>query len=62
MKCCFNCEDRQVGCHSECERYLKAKAERDEEREKRRSEKNAYYDMECYVVNKSYKRMKNRRK
>ena len=26
IKCCQNCEDRSVGCHSTCEKY---KAERD---------------------------------
>lgn len=26
IKCCKGCEERQLGCHSECERYLTEKA------------------------------------
>lgn len=26
---CMNCPDREVGCHSKCEKYLSWKAERD---------------------------------
>ena len=22
MSCCYKCEDRYVGCHSKCEKYL----------------------------------------
>lgn len=27
---CYGCTDRQVGCHSTCERYLKDRKEQDE--------------------------------
>ncbi len=27
FKCCKDCNDRFVGCHSECSKYLKAKEE-----------------------------------
>lgn len=33
---CKNCTERRVGCHSECERYLRQKSESDAAR------KNAY--------------------
>jgi hypothetical protein len=33
---CFNCQDRTSGCHSQCEKYLKFRAERDAELEKRK--------------------------
>lgn len=33
IQTCKNCEDRTVGCHSTCERYIKAKAEHDAIRE-----------------------------
>lgn len=29
--CCKDCQDRKVGCHAECAKYIKAKAEHDEE-------------------------------
>jgi len=25
IRCCYKCKDREVGCHSICERYLKEK-------------------------------------
>ena len=25
IKCCLNCSDRYVGCHSECEKYISEK-------------------------------------
>ena len=27
---CHNCEERYIGCHAECEKYIKAKQEHDE--------------------------------
>lgn len=33
ITCCFNCEDRHVGCHAECERYISECAERESERQ-----------------------------
>lgn len=33
---CYHCKDRKLGCHSNCERYLKEK----EENDKRLKEKN----------------------
>ena len=27
IRCCAGCEDRHVGCHSDCEKYLAEKAE-----------------------------------
>lgn len=30
IDCCLNCQDRIVGCHSECERYKTQRAEYDE--------------------------------
>lgn len=31
---CKDCEDRQIGCHSICEKYIQYKRIRDEERQK----------------------------
>ena len=32
---CYNCQERKVGCHSGCERYLVYAEERDRERQDR---------------------------
>jgi len=36
--CCYNCEKREVGCHSGCEAYKKFRAEMDEISKKRMHE------------------------
>ena len=34
MNCvCYQCKDRQLGCHSKCEKYKEYKETRDKERE-----------------------------
>lgn len=33
IRCCYGCEERQVGCHGTCERYIAEKASLDKERE-----------------------------
>lgn len=38
---CYNCPDRQVGCHGKCERYLAYAEKRAEDAEKEREEKKA---------------------
>ena len=35
ITCCYKCEDRHVGCHSTCEKYIEQKAMSDAERDKR---------------------------
>ncbi len=32
INCCYNCNERHINCHSECERYAKFKAEKEEQR------------------------------
>ena len=34
FKCCIDCTDRHLACHDTCERYLKVKAQHDEEKRK----------------------------
>ena len=34
--CCRYCEDRVVGCHSTCEKYISAKTKHDEINKRRR--------------------------
>lgn len=31
IKCCKDCEERYLGCHSKCEQYKAEKAKREEE-------------------------------
>lgn len=38
IRCCKDCQDRQVGCHSTCERYIAEKAQYDKDQQ-------AYKDM-----------------
>lgn len=39
IRCCYNCLDRSIGCHSKCERYLKEKEKMHKEYENRMREK-----------------------
>lgn len=39
FKSCYNCPDREVGCHSYCEKYIQDKARHDKIREKVEVEK-----------------------
>ena len=46
-RCCYGCKERQVGCHSVCERYIAEKEALDSEREKkhkRQEERNMIWD------------------
>lgn len=38
INCCKDCEDREVGCHAVCEKYLSEKAEVEKENERRRKQ------------------------
>ena len=40
IKCCFECQKRYVGCHSECADYIKERAEANNETKRIRVEKN----------------------
>lgn len=40
---CKDCPDRHQGCHSECEKYLEFRKERDELNELRHQENEKYY-------------------
>ena len=39
VQVCHKCQDRHVGCHQDCERYLIAKKKADEEKERIREMK-----------------------
>ena len=46
---CLKCQDRKPGCHSQCEKYLKAKAINDEKNEHRKKIKTAEVDAYNYA-------------
>lgn len=48
--CCIDCQDREVGCHSTCERYIKAKADYEEKNSKRKERENTYAELDSYSV------------
>lgn len=33
IKCCYKCEDRHPGCHSECERYKQEREQYEKQKE-----------------------------
>lgn len=36
IKCCKGCDDRYIGCHGRCERYINEKAQDTEQKEQQR--------------------------
>ena len=38
FECCRYCDDRVVGCHSTCEKYIEAKAKHDEINNRKRED------------------------
>ena len=48
---CKDCKDRQIGCHSKCEKYLEFKKQNDEIKRKQRIEKQAEYDYWVSIIN-----------
>ena len=43
IKCCLNCPDRQLGCHSQCKLYKDEKAEWDERRREEKKRRRQEY-------------------
>ena len=39
FNCCHNCEDRVVGCHSTCKKYIEDKLKNDEIRKKEQNDR-----------------------
>ena len=39
---CFNCQDRKLGCHKNCEKYLAERKAYDDMREKKRKHEKIY--------------------
>jgi hypothetical protein len=52
---CKDCQERHIGCHAECERYIKFKEESAEIEKRRRA------DVEAWIDFKEYKKSKHKR-
>jgi hypothetical protein len=55
---CKGCEERHVGCHATCEKYLAAKAERDAMNESLRKENQTYWDVMFTLLRKKPRKRK----
>lgn len=58
---CKNCESREVGCHSKCEKYLKYREEWQKANKKIREDKKAFDAITSYQVER-VRRLKYRKK
>lgn len=36
IRCCYGCEEREVGCHATCEKYIAERKALDEEKKEKR--------------------------
>lgn len=61
ITCCYQCMERQVGCHSTCELYKTQKEEWEKERKKRNAEQMQKYARKS-EISKAIKRMKRGKK
>ena len=58
---CFKCAERDVGCHSTCQKYLEAKAKQNEAWLERRDAQRAEADFRDFKIVSIEKTMKKRR-
>ena len=54
--CCKGCNERRIGCHSVCERYLSQKKKLDKIKSIINKEKQTYYDYKQFIID--YKKRK----
>lgn len=59
---CRDCPDRNVGCHSSCEKYLLASKENEKVLEARRQMDRSYKYHNDVVIKNRYKRIKDQAK
>lgn len=50
IHCCKDCTDRQIGCHSTCEKYIQSKEEHEEKRAFLREQKQKQTSYISYVA------------
>lgn len=58
--CCKDCEERYVGCHSTCEKYLQEKEKYGEHRDKIRKNRSAEADIKGAITS-GVRRMQGKR-
>ena len=58
---CYKCEDRELHCHSTCEKYLEYSKQKEEDREMRRKETESIISHRDHVIA-AIKRLNRRRK
>lgn len=61
VTCCYKCEERTVGCHGTCERYLNQVKEHQEESERIRKAKEERRQFESYYKDKKTRKMHNQK-
>ena len=54
---CKNCPDREIGCHSKCNKYLEFRKKRDEELDRKRREDDVAYAIAAGMYRMSKKRI-----
>lgn len=54
---CKNCPDREIGCHSKCNKYSQFRKERDEELDRKRREDDVAYAIATGMYRMSKKRI-----
>lgn len=59
---CLNCNERHTNCHSECEKYIKWKNERDIKQGKIRASKVKYWEINVFKSKQVEKTMKRKRR
>lgn len=47
---CKDCSDRQIGCHSECEKYISWRAEHEKVSETIRADKMRVHDADAFLT------------
>lgn len=56
FECCHKCTERQVGCHSTCEKYLETRNERIKDSYKLNAEYRKYYMQNKMAIERAIKR------
>lgn len=59
IKSCLNCEDRYIGCHATCERYLSEKEELEASKRQLREARQGFMEAEWFkrdMINKTRKK------
>ena len=58
ISCCYQCSDREVGCHGTCDEYQKERSERDEEYKKWLADDRQNREQIKLEVNRAYRKKK----